>query len=136
MTGYQDRDGSGEALMEIQLTRLGTLEVEAGGLENELAAFRAETGMEDTTILFALYEGGAGNPATPLDAEVYAQQVGISQFPVMADGAHTLANATPMTQLVHPEQCIIGPDMTILHCTSGHNQVPALFDIIKQHAGL
>lgn len=90
--------------------------------------------MTDTSILFALYEGGAGDPATPLDAQVYAQQVGISQFPVMADGNFTLANATPMTQLVHPELCLLGPDMTILHCTSGHNQVQGMFDIIKQHA--
>ena len=92
--------------------------------------------MENFNILFALYEGGSGNPATAADVKAYASQVGISGFPVMADGSFTLAGATPMTQQTHPEQCILGPDMRILHCTSGHQRIPDLLDIIKQDAEL
>ena len=87
-------------------------------------------------MLFALYEGGSGNPATPADVKAYATQLGITQFPVMADGTMTLVGATPMTQAVHPELCVIGPDMMILHCVSGHGQLDALFSVVKAHAGL
>ena len=92
--------------------------------------------MEGFSFLFALYEGGSGNPATEADAQAYATQLNITQFPVMADGSFLLPNATPMQANVHPQTCILGPDMTILHCVKGHNAVPGLLDTIKTHAGL
>ncbi len=86
-------------------------------------------------ILFALYEGGSGKPATAQDAKGYAEQLGITKFPVLADPDLGYATATPMTQMVHPEQCIVGPDMTILQCSSGHDKVPMLLEAIKGYAG-
>ena len=88
------------------------------------------------SFLFALYEGGSGYPASPNDAKAYAQQVGISDFPVFADGSYTIASATPMTQTVHPEACALAPDWTIISCDSGHNAYQGLMNDIKSHAGL
>ena len=88
------------------------------------------------SFLFALYEGGSGNPATAEDVEAYARQVGITTFPVFADGGSNYANATPMTQLRHPEMCAVSPEMRIISCYHGHGGYEAALNDIRVHAGL
>lgn len=73
--------------------------------------------------------------------EAYANQVGITSFPVLADNANNFANATPMTQLRHPEMCAVSPELRIISCHSGHSHndhggyLDAM-DAIRSHAGL
>lgn len=92
--------------------------------------------MSDFSFLFAIYEGGSGNPATPNDCALYAQAIGAQSFPVFADGSRTIANNTPMTQNTHPEMCALAPDMTIISCYSGHGAHNQAFAAIRTHAGL
>jgi len=109
--------------------------VEAGRLQEEQQKFQAETGLP-FTFVFALYENGSHKPPTKEDVQIYAQQVGITQFPVLADAAGAFAAATPMTQQSHPEVCAIGPDMRIISCGSGHNSFQSRLNDIKAYAGL
>ena len=109
--------------------------MEAGRLQEEQQKFQAETGLP-FTFVFALYENGSHQPPTPLDAQIYAQQVGITQFPVLADAFGAFAGATPMTQQTHPEVCAVGPDMRIISCGSGHSSFQARLNDIKAYAGL
>lgn len=83
-----------------------------------------------------MYEGGSGNPATAADCESYAETIGDPTFPVFADGSRLIVDATPMTQLVHPEMCALTPDMTIISCSSGHGSYKDMLDDIREHAGL
>jgi hypothetical protein len=86
--------------------------------------------------LFALYEGGSGNPAVFEDAESYAYRIGSPNFPVFADGTRQIKGATPMTQLTHPEMCALTPDLEIISCYSGHGGYDGALDDIRTHAGL
>lgn len=83
-----------------------------------------------------MYEGGSGNPATAEDVDAYARQVGISNFPVFADGSRNYANATPMTQEAHPEMCAVSPEMRIISCYAGHGGYENALNDIRVHAGL
>ena len=83
--------------------------------------------------MFALYEGGSKQPATSEDVAIYAQQLGITQFPVLADGVGAFKSVTPMTQLKHPEMCAITPDMRIISCASGHTSHFQLMNDIRAH---
>ena len=40
-----------------------------------------------------------------------------------------------MTAVVHPELCVIGPDMSLIECFSGHNKLESGFDAVREHAG-
>ena len=63
--------------------------------------------------------------------------LGITDFPVLADGSETFKALTPMTQEVHPEMCALTPDMKILSCYSGHGSgVEAALQDIRDHAGI
>jgi hypothetical protein len=88
------------------------------------------------SFLFALYEGGSGNPATSNDCEAYAKGIGSPSFPVFADGNSTIAGATPMSQKTHPEMCALTPELKILNCYSGHKAYLTALNDIKSHAGL
>ena len=94
-----------------------------------------ETGL-DFSFLFALYEGGSGNPATAEDVEAYAEIIGDPSFPVFADGSQTIVDSTPMTQNTHPEMCALTPDMALIACDDGHNGYRDMLDAIREHAGL
>lgn len=107
--------------------------MEAGSLQSEQQKFRAETGLP-FTFVFALYQGGNKQPATQQDVKIYAQQLGITQFPVLADGVGAFAGTTPMTQLAHPEMCAVAPDMTLISCGSGHKGYLQRLQDIKAHA--
>jgi len=86
--------------------------------------------------MFALYAGASGGPATADDCEWYAEYIGNPNFPVFADaGGSTIAAATPMTATTHPELCVIGPDMSLIACFSGHNKLDAGFSAIREHVG-
>ena len=109
--------------------------MEAGRLQDAQDDFTEETGL-DFSFLFALYAGASGSPATANDCESYAETIGSPSFPVFADGDYVIADATPMTQEVHPEMCAIAPDMTIISCYSGHGGYEDALNDIKSHAGL
>ncbi len=109
--------------------------MEAGSLQQEMQNFKAETNLP-FTFVFALYENGSHKPPTQQDVQIYAQQVGITEFPVLADSAGAFANATPMTQNAHPEVCAIAPDMTIISCGAGHKSFTSRLNDIKAYAGL
>jgi hypothetical protein len=61
----------------------------------------------------------------------YAKRVGITEFPVLADGGGKYASVTPMTQKRHPELCAVGPDMRIISCTAGHKSYKKLMEDIR-----
>jgi len=86
--------------------------------------------------MFALYEGGSGNPATANDCAGYADTIGNPSFPVFADGSFQIVGTTPMTQLSHPELCALSPEMEILSCHVGHNSYMDALDTIRSDAGL
>ena len=109
--------------------------MEAGSLPQVQENFRTETGLE-FSFIFAIYEGTGGNPANSADSQAFAADLGITEFPVMADGRFGLANVTPMTQQTHPEMCALAPDLTILSCYSGHGGYENALDDIRAHAGL
>ena len=88
------------------------------------------------SFLFALYEGGSGNPAVFEDCESYSETIGSPNFPVFADGTGKIKGATPMTQNTHPEMCALTPEMEIISCYSGHGGYQGALDDIKAHAGL
>ena len=76
-------------------------------------------------------------PATAQDVANFANlTVGITKFPVFADGSRNYANATPMTQQRHPEMCAVTPDLEIISCYSGHGGYENALADIKAHAGL
>jgi len=86
--------------------------------------------------MFALYAGASGDNATEEDCAWYADYIGNPDFPVFADaGGATIAAATPMTAEQHPELCVIGPNMELLECFSGHNKVEDGFSTIRAHVG-
>ena len=107
--------------------------MEAGSLQSAQQNFRVETGLP-FTFVFALYENGSHQPPNAQDVKIYAQQLGITQFPVLADGVGAFANATPMTQSTHPEVCAVAPDMTLISCGSGHKSYLQRLQDIKSHA--
>jgi len=109
---------------------------EAVGLQEAQDNFRAETGLNDFRFLFALYEGGAGGPATTEDCAAYAENIGDPDFPVFADGDKQISEHTPMTQERHPEMCALAPDMTIITCFAGHESYGDALQAIRDHAGL
>lgn len=109
--------------------------MEAGRLQEIQESFMAETGLE-FSFIFALYEGGSGNPATAEDCAAYAEYIGSPSFPVMSDGLERVADVTPMTLTWHPEMCAIAPDMTILGCHEGHGTYEDAFNDIRAHAGI
>ncbi len=109
---------------------------EAVGLQELQDDFRTETGLSDFRFLFALYEGGAGGPATADDCAAYAEDMGSPDFPVFADGDKQIAEHTPMTQERHPEMCALTPDMSIISCHVGHGAYVDALDAIRDHAGL
>ena len=113
----------------------GSCTAEAATLEGVKQDFIDETGL-GFNFLFALYEGMTGNAATAEDAEAYALQVGITTFPVFADGAGNYANATPMTQMRRPEMCAVSPEMRIISCYHGHGGYQSALSDIRAHAGL
>lgn len=84
--------------------------------------------------MFALYEGGSGNPAVFEDVEAYADRIGNPNFPIFADGNELIKEATPMTQTTHPEMCGLTPDLEIISCYAGHNGFYFALDDIKAHA--
>ena len=90
----------------------------------------------DFSFLFAIYEGGGGDPATASDCEAYAETIGSPSFPVFADGTFQIAGVTPMTQNTHPEMCALSPDLEVISCYSGHGGYFNALDDIKSHAGL
>lgn len=86
--------------------------------------------------MLALNEDTTGAPPQPQHVAAYATEVGITTFPAVVDPISAIANATPLLENTRPELCAIAPDMTILQCVTGHNQVVPLINVIKQHAGL
>jgi len=62
--------------------------------------------------------------------------LGITEFPVLADAQTLFASVTPMTQQVHPEMCALAPDMTIISCYSGHGGYEGALNDIRAHAGM
>ena len=103
-------------------------------LQDAQDEFIAETGLE-FSFLFALFEGGSGNPATADDCAAYAETINNPSFPVFADSNYLVKNATPMRN-GHPEMCALTPDMEIISCYAGHNAYENCLDDIKEHAGL
>jgi hypothetical protein len=88
------------------------------------------------SFLFALYAGGTGKPANENDCKAYADEIGMTKFPVMADGSKTIAGNTPMTEEFHPEMCALTPDMEIIACSYGHKAYKQMFLAITNHAGI
>lgn len=85
--------------------------------------------------MFAIYEGTTGAKATAADAVAYARYLGITDFPVMADGDLNFVAVTPMTQESHPEVCAIAPDLRVISCYSGHGSYETALDDIRRRAG-
>ena len=78
----------------------------------------------------------SGEPVTAEDVEYYADYIGNPRFPIFADaGGETLSAATPMTAEQYPELCIISPDMELIDCVAGHEQLDHSFSVIREHAG-
>jgi hypothetical protein len=88
------------------------------------------------SFIFALYEGGSGQPAKAADSEAYAETVGAKKFPVFADGKEKFADATPIDFTTHPYLCAISPEMVILECFSGHGTTDAALDAVRADAGI
>ena len=94
----------------------------------------------DMDIIFALYAGTSGAPATTVDCTAYANQlltkgwVTTSDLPILADGTHTLATITPMTQATHPELCALTPELSIISCYAGHGKIDYALEDIRAHA--
>ena len=88
------------------------------------------------SFLFALYEGGSGDPATAEDCASYVDRIGNPSFPVFADGTGKIKDSTPMTQTVHPEMCGLTPELEIISCYDGHGGYNLALADIKAHAGL
>lgn len=109
--------------------------MEAGRLQGEQEEFIAETGLE-FSFLFALYEGASGRPATVDDVVAYHERIGSPEFPIFADENYTLADASPLTQLVHPEMCAVTPEFEFISCHSGHGGHQDALDAIREHAGI
>ena len=87
--------------------------------------------------MFALFANVNGEDATADDCAAYAEYIGDPDYPVFADpGAATITAATPLTADVHPELCVIGPDMVLLECYSGHGKIDSGLDLVRDHAGL
>ena len=87
-------------------------------------------------FLLVLYEGASGNPAVPQDSVAYADKIDYPDFPIFADGNHLVADATPLTNEVHPEMCALTPELEIIKCYSGHGGYEDALQDIREHAGL
>ena len=109
--------------------------MEAGGLQDVTKEFKQETGVP-VRVLFALYEGGSGDPADEDDAEAYDEVIGSPRFPIFADGNGKIADRTPITQLTHPEMCALTDEMVILGCHAGHGAYEDALDDIRDHLAL
>jgi hypothetical protein len=107
---------------------------EAVELPTQAAELIAETGLAFSPILL-LFEDRRGNPP---DAEIparYAEDVGLKGFPVTADPDQDVFDATPYDGGSLPGVCALGPDMTLIDCSSGSSAVRAMLDAVKAHAG-
>ncbi len=109
--------------------------MEAGGLQERQEEFIAETGL-DFSFIFVLSEGASGNPAMVEDVVAYAERIGSPDFPILAGGDGTVADATPMSQIAHPEICVLTPEFEIVECFEGHGGTDEAFDVIRSHAGI
>ena len=70
------------------------------------------------------------------DAEIavdYWEAAEEPSFPVMADLAASVLEATPYTGNALPGKCILTPEMELLDCRSGGDEDDWAFDIIKAH---
>lgn len=97
--------------------------------------FKQETGLP-FSFLFALYEGGSGDPAVKEDAEAYAEYIGDPRFPVFADGEGRFERTTPLDPSSHPQICALTDELVILGCYNGHGTYEDALDDIREHAGL
>ena len=109
--------------------------MEAGRLQEAQDEFIAETGL-GFSFIFALYEGASGRPATVDDLVSYHERIGSPDFPLLADASYALVDASPMTQLVHPEMCALTPEFELMSCYSGHGSYEDALQDIREHAGI
>ena len=63
-----------------------------------------------------LSEGASGNPAVVEDVVAYAERIGSPDFPILAGGDGSVADATPLSQIAHPEICVFTPEFEIVEC--------------------
>ena len=98
------------------------------------AAFLAETPVPFSYIV-VLNKDTANETPNAKVAAGYANAIDAT-FPVLADPADALSTNTPWNGSTLPGKCAVAPDMTLLHCWTGHGEDTVGYDAIRAHAGL
>jgi hypothetical protein len=90
-----------------------------------------ESGIPTSGIVI-LNEDAAAKPATGQTVKAYAEQLGI-KLPVLADSSYQTYAMTPWDGAQRPGKCALAPDMTILECYAGDDDVSG-YEAIQAHA--
>ena len=65
--------------------------------------------------------------------QAYANELGLSGFPVTADVSYQVDTKTPWSDAGLPNKCALAPDMTMLACYIGDDDTEG-FEAIQAHA--
>lgn len=82
-----------------------------------------------------LFEDKNGQLPDAQTAVRYTETVSATGFPVVADPAAAIIDATPYRGDSLPGLCVLSPDMVMLECTQGHGKLDDLVELIVEQAG-
>ena len=77
-----------------------------------------------------LTEDSDSEPPDAAYAAIYADQTGIGDVPVLADGAKGTVAATPYDEASRPGKCVLSPEMVLLHCYAGEDDTEGFEAIV------
>lgn len=106
---------------------------EAAAVEGAAATLAASTG-QDVHGLVVLFESRTAGAPSVDDVIPYADEIGATATPVLADTNATILSAMPYDGSELPGVCLLGPQMDILYCGAGQGQLPGLEAVINEHA--
>jgi hypothetical protein len=89
----------------------------------------------DFSYAIILFQDGAGNAPNPDNGEDYWLDVNEPPFPVLANEAQDILDATPYDGSVLPGKCVVSPAMEIIECDHGHHPDDWAADAILSHMG-
>jgi hypothetical protein len=111
----------------------GTCLDEARALGAEVAALAVEVGAP-VVPLVTLFQDLQGNPPLTDQAAHYAQELGLSGFPVTVDQVQATTSDLPYEPDLLPGKCVLSPELVILGCHAGPGGQDTLRDWIAADA--
>lgn len=106
--------------------------MEAVRLPDRTADFRSDNPDIPFSYIAILHQDYAGGLPDPSVAGSYAEAIGDPDFPVLADPAAAIVDASPWTGDALPGKCVLTPQMEMLSCYIGDDDEQAM-ELIVEH---